>query len=513
MSKQLPPNPNLEYDKKQAKALMKAYRTQKPEAVERVKSFHPRLQHSYEQEIPDKDFTLSDAQLVIAREYGCSSWAQLKHLIEAMQNGFDTLGKRFISAVQSSDTEQVRAILESSPEVVKSINAPVIGFDSPAIVIAAGCKNRDLVDLLLKYGADVNAKSAWWAGAFGALHGADAEMAQYLIERGAKLDVFSAAEQNRLDVLASLIEADPTLVHAKGPDGQRALHFARSTAAIDYLLEKGAEINARDLDHCGTAAQWMLGEHLELCRYLIEHGADVDIFMVACLGDIDRLKHLLDADPSLVDKRIGQADYPAVPLAPGQHIYIYSLGDNKSAHQIALKYGHQKLHELLLERSSMVRRFVAACERADAESMQAMLQASPELPRRLQPQDQRLLVDAAWENQLETVKLMLQAGFDLRVQSGDGSTALHSAAFHGFSDIVKLLLEYNPLLDLRNEYGARPLDTALYGTVHSWRHDGDFPATVDALLKAGSRPAPDAQPTGNVAVDALLLPYLSEKKG
>jgi hypothetical protein len=259
MSKQLPTNPNLEYDKKQAKALLKAYRAQKPEAVERVKSCHPRLQHSYEQQIPSKDFALSDAQLVIACEYGFSSWSQLKHQIEAIQVGFDKLGKQFIRAVQSSDTEQVRAILESSPEIVKRINAPVIGFDSPAIVIAAGCKNRELVDVLLKYGADINAQSAWWAGAFGALHGADVEMAQYLIERGAKLDVFSAAEQGRLDVLVSLIEANPTLVHAKGPDGQRALHFARSTAVIDYLLENGAEINARDLDHCVTAAQWMLG--------------------------------------------------------------------------------------------------------------------------------------------------------------------------------------------------------------------------------------------------------------
>jgi ankyrin repeat protein len=228
--------------------------------------------------------------------------------------------------------------------------------------------------------------------------------------------------------------------------------------------------------------------------------------MLTRLGDIDRLKDLLNANPSLVDKRIGQADYPAVPLSPGGHIYLYSLGDNKSVHQIATEYGHQKLHELLLER-----RFVAACERGDTETVQTMLQSSPDLPCRLQPQDQRLLVDAAWENRLETVKLMLQAGFDPHAQSGDGSTALHSAAFHGFSEIVKLLLDYNPPLNLRNEYGARPLDSALYGTVHSWRHDGDFPATVEALLKAGSRPVSDAQSTGNAAVDVLLAPYLNAK--
>jgi ankyrin repeat protein len=388
----------------------------------------------------------------------------------------------------------------------------MIGFDSPSVLVAAGCQNLELLDLLLENGADINAKSAWWAGSFAVMHGASEKMVKAFEERGAKWDIFSAAEQDRMDLVREFLEADSSLVNAKGPDGQHPLHFARSIEMLDYLLAQGAELDARDLDHAGTAAQWLVAEHPKLARYLLEKGAEADIFMLARLGDLERLKTLLDAKPDLLDKRIGHGDYPMVPLAPGQHIYVYTLGDNKSAHQLAKQYQQQHVYEFLLEHSSVERRFVAACERADGETMKALLQVSPDLPKRLSRQDQVLLVDAAWNRQLEVVKLMLEAGFDPAIQSGNASTALHSAAFHGFSEIVKLLLNYNPPLELRNDYGARPLDSALYGSVHSWRPDGDFAATIDALLQAGSKPAPEVQPTGNAAVDALLSPYLSQKK-
>src|SRR5688500_12839946 len=73
MPNQLPPNPNLEYEKKQAKALSKAYKAGDTAAAERVRASHPRLQNVPAKTIPPEQFRLSDAQLVIAREYGFSS--------------------------------------------------------------------------------------------------------------------------------------------------------------------------------------------------------------------------------------------------------------------------------------------------------------------------------------------------------------------------------------------------------------------------------------------------------
>ena len=65
MSPALPARPDLEHLKKQAKALLHDYQQQDPDAVERFRSLGS---------LPEKP-KLADAQHVIAREYGLSSWA------------------------------------------------------------------------------------------------------------------------------------------------------------------------------------------------------------------------------------------------------------------------------------------------------------------------------------------------------------------------------------------------------------------------------------------------------
>jgi hypothetical protein len=197
-----------------------------------------------------------------------------------------------------------------------------------------------------------------------------------------------------------------------------------------------------------------------------------------------------------------------VPPAPGNHIYVYTFGKNKSPHQVARKYGYLRLHQFLLERSSPQRQFVAACEQADRETVQSLLKQFPDMVTTLSYPDQRVLVDAAWENELKAITVMLDAGFDPHVRHVDDSTPLHQAAFHGFSDVVKLLLQHKPLLEDHNQYGARPLDMAIYGSTHSWRQDGDFPETVKALIDAGSTVKADSIPSGNDEVDAILRPHI-----
>jgi hypothetical protein len=62
----LPSKPNLEKQRKLAKALARDYRRGHPEAIERVRALHPNP--------PALEmFALSDAQLVIARGYGFAS--------------------------------------------------------------------------------------------------------------------------------------------------------------------------------------------------------------------------------------------------------------------------------------------------------------------------------------------------------------------------------------------------------------------------------------------------------
>src|SRR5688572_3302437 len=74
----LPANPSLENLRKQAKRLLAEARAGEPEAVARVREFHP---HAQELDVP----SLHDAQLVIARSYGFVSWAKLKHHVEGAE--------------------------------------------------------------------------------------------------------------------------------------------------------------------------------------------------------------------------------------------------------------------------------------------------------------------------------------------------------------------------------------------------------------------------------------------
>jgi len=73
----LPVNPNLRSLKNQAKQLLHAHQSGNDDACQRIKASHPHLSGSPQEEIRTADFSLVDAQWVIAREYGFSSWPKL----------------------------------------------------------------------------------------------------------------------------------------------------------------------------------------------------------------------------------------------------------------------------------------------------------------------------------------------------------------------------------------------------------------------------------------------------
>jgi hypothetical protein len=65
----LPPRPSLEFEHKQAKALLRRLRSGDPDSIARARTRHPSMDVS--------KLRLADAQLVIAREYGFKSWPRL----------------------------------------------------------------------------------------------------------------------------------------------------------------------------------------------------------------------------------------------------------------------------------------------------------------------------------------------------------------------------------------------------------------------------------------------------
>src|SRR5215470_7294172 len=136
-------------------------------------------------------------------------------------------------AFHDDDAVLVRKLLERMPEIRAKINEPVAAFDSPAITHV---RSREMLDVLLEAGADINAKSRWWAGGFGLLHSAKPDLAAYAIQRGAVVDVHAAARLGMLERVRELVAGEPSLVHARGGDGQTPLHFASSVEIADFLL-------------------------------------------------------------------------------------------------------------------------------------------------------------------------------------------------------------------------------------------------------------------------------------
>src|ERR1041385_6695715 len=85
-------------------------------------------------------------------------------------------------AISKNDPMLMARALEQHPELKARINDPVGAFDSPAIIHA---RSREMLDVLLAAGADINARSRWWAGSFGLLDTASPELAAYAIQHGA----------------------------------------------------------------------------------------------------------------------------------------------------------------------------------------------------------------------------------------------------------------------------------------------------------------------------------------
>ena len=81
MPKHLPFNPSIENLKKQAKQLVKDHKAGQVDAFTRIKTSFPRLAHASVHEILDAEFSLCNAQLVVAREYGFATW---KEMVEAV---------------------------------------------------------------------------------------------------------------------------------------------------------------------------------------------------------------------------------------------------------------------------------------------------------------------------------------------------------------------------------------------------------------------------------------------
>jgi ankyrin repeat protein len=464
------PTTNLEQQRKRAKDLIRAARYGDPSALSRIRAVRSDAASAA------RPLRLSDAQLAMAREAGFESWSKLLLRLQELDVN------AFREAVPAGDVRRVQTLVRSR-YVRARINDPMFAFGQRATHVAA--KNEAMLTVLIGAGADVQLKSDWENGPYTVLDNADEATARFLLERGATLTPNVAARLGWFEQLQALVESDGALVRARGGDGQQPLHEAKTAAIADFLLDHGADIDTPCIDHKSTPAQYALVDRPEVCRRLLERGARPDIFMAARLGDVSLATRLLDADADCVAARINTPGYSPVPLL---HIYCWTLGFGMSPHDVASRFGHRDVHDVLMARSPLRVRFLNALAAVDNRAAIAMVDQNPSVMSSLTRHDHGYLAQAIFHGQFETAVLMLELGFDPAAPGPDGGTALHAACWMGnVSMVERILARGGVAVDARDSvHQSTPLGWAAYGSVHRQAAGADYPSIVDRLVAAGA---------------------------
>lgn len=405
--------------------------------------------------------------------------------------------EKFQSLIRAGDASSLRILLTQNPGLRRHLDEPLFDFGAPAILIAAKKKNRALVEALLEAGADINRRSHWTPGSFGVLDGADAEFGAYLISRGARLDIHSAAGLGETAWMETALNADPSLVNARGGDGGTPLHFAQSSTVADLLLSRGADLTIRDFDHHSTAAMWQIHNQAVLAC-LIEAGAEVDIFMACVHGDRALAERALQEDPDGLGSVVGTGKFTA---QTGGDIYSYILTGGARPLPVAAHFRHEALTEWLLTKASPAERLLFFCIEGKEAAASEVLSRHPGLLEALTPAELRALPDAVLNGNRPGIRTCLALGFPLHGRGMDQGSVLHLAAWKGDKELVGELIRRGANLeDAQDAHGSTPLGWACHGSRFCGSTEGDYPGVVGVLLAAGA----DATKPANKYGDALL---------
>jgi hypothetical protein len=278
MPQDLPARASLEWLKKTAKQQLRALRDSNPAAK------------------------LADAQCDLARDYGFASWRALKAHVETAPPPIEeTEAAAFLRAVGEGAIDQVRAALAARPDLVNAVGPhPFWGGRPQPLHVAVETKRRDLFDLLLEAGANVNGRNDaydHWSPLMLTFSRDLPDFRAELIARGARIGLLEALMLKDDDRVAALLRDGLPEI----PNDGSILAFARTPFAIDRLLALGADATRKD--RWGLApidVMSRLGaEGRPLVAHMIGRGVPASAEDYARLGDRERLAALIDERPEL----------------------------------------------------------------------------------------------------------------------------------------------------------------------------------------------------------------------
>jgi ankyrin repeat protein len=491
-AKQLPPRPNLDQLKHQAKELVQA----------------------------GEAHALHDAQTMIAREYGFRSWNALRDHVEAVTLEFDAALAEFLEAATDGrrdraermlalypkiatanlhtalvlgDSGRVDTRLEQNPSLATKPGGPrgwepihyvcytAMAHDSPVRSAGLAAIARRLIAL----GADPNTRFPW-------LH--------HNVRRPVLWGASRVAQS--LPLVAALLDA------GADPNDGVTLPLAASAGDIpvlEALRAHGANVNQAWASDGATSLYAILNwsRTPEGAIWLLEHGADPN----AAFAENGET-------PLHVVARAWDVALAEAMVAHGAEIGR-ARADGRTPYAVAELNGNRPVADWLREHGaspelSEVDRLVAACSRADRAAAVALLARNPDLRSELTEDHYVAFHRAAERGDVPALEAMLACGFDPnRPDAGIGKTVLHSAAMEGWPDAVRILLAHGASVHARDrEFKGQPLIWAAEGSRN--REDRDFPAVAKLLLDAGS---PVEWETGDEPAEAILEIVAAWRRG
>jgi ankyrin repeat protein len=538
--RELPARPSLEQYRKQAKDLARQCELRDAELLARMRRHHPRFHKLSDEDAANARVSLTDAQLVLAREHGFESWPkfarhiEMIHAIESVESLADPVAA-FIEVAcvprhswhQSGTLEHAEMILARYPEVAKSTV-------HTAAILADEATVRDFL-----------ARDASSATAKGGPYEWDALthlcFSRYLLIDKARWEAFVSTARALLDAGASAKTGWVEMIDypTPRPTFESAIYGAGGMAhhpeLTRLLLERGADPNDEEtpyhvpegydntvmeivlksgrLNERGLAlmlvrkADW----HDEAgMRMVLEYGGNPN-FMP--LGDSTPLHHSIRRDNGM----------PLIePLVEfGGDPTIRNNRDGRTGVQMAARKGRGDALRLFEERGISlnlegVDALIGACALGDGDGARVLAVKRPELVRELLAEGGTLLAEFAGTENVEGMRCLLElgVGVDDRYREGDpyfdvaaDSTALHVAAWRGWPAVAKELIAHGADVNALDGKGRTPLQLAVKACVYSYWKRRRSPEWVELLLHAGASVKGIEIPTGYDEADELLRRY------
>ena len=259
------------------------------------------------------------------------------------------------AAAQDGNATQAKALLAKDPALASAsgrIETALWRAEASALHVAVMHGRKDIVDLLLAHGADINARDEKYG--FNALHHAidladfmpdyaALGMIDFLISRGAQKDIFALLWLGDDEGVKALLEKDPSAANTIGPNNITPLCYAHTVERAQLLLDYGADPHAKlDNDYGYTTPIRSIASrrNFDLLRFLLEQAnIQTDIFLACVLGETESVRSKLEADPAL-----------ARAITDNDHV----LEPGLTALHLAAQFGRTEIAKLLLEHGADV---------------------------------------------------------------------------------------------------------------------------------------------------------------